>query len=321
MKNLKPIAVLALLATIVPEATTGSTPLSVIFTPAPLLILSVGYGLAVLVIREFAVRMNLGIGGLFLLGIAYGFVNEGLFAKTILRETALPMSEYDGYAYILGVNLAFALAITLWHAVSSVLFPILATYVLFPSERGRPWIGKKTVIALAVIVLALSLLMHLDPKSFTLATGTWTSALSLLAVIGVLAALATRLKSAGTAAVESAPGLGPVWLGASTFVFLFLVLSELIAGKKLPFVLFLAAYALGLWLYMRTLRKRGWLSDAPLLLFTVGCYLTVILMGFLLAFGTTMPVERIATESIFLLGAIWLIRRTVKRHASAPRSV
>lgn len=312
MRAFMPATLLVLLAVFVPEAATGSTPLSVIFTPPAFLILFAGYGLAVLVLREFSVRMHLGIGGLLLLGVAYGFINEGLFAKTLLRETALPMAEYDGYSYMLGINLAFTLAITIWHAVSSFMFPVLAAHVFFPEARGNPWLGKKTTAALALLVLAIALLLHFDATNAAYPAGTWGSACSFLALIGLLTWAATRFRSE-SAAVATRPSLGPVWLGLSTFVFLFLILTEFIAGEKMPFFLFALVYVFGVLLYIRTLRKHGWLSNEALLLFTVGCYLDVIVMGFILAFQGPMPVERLATEIIFLVGAVWILRKVLRR--------
>ncbi len=66
-----PIIALILFSSVVPELVTGSTPLSGFVRPGTLLFLLVGYGLAVLVIREYALRSRMGLAGLFLAGLAY----------------------------------------------------------------------------------------------------------------------------------------------------------------------------------------------------------------------------------------------------------
>lgn len=322
MHTITPAVILAILATIIPEASTGSTPISIIATPLTFLILFIAYGLAVLLIREFAVRMQIGVGGLLLLGIAYGLLNEGLFAKTLLRETLLPMAEYDNYSYHLGINIAFALAITLWHAVSSVIFPIMATHVLFPDVRDRPWIGKNAALALALVVSLASLLFHFDDSNAQFPVGTWMTAVLFFASICALIVLALRYRVRGGDADEhGATGLGPFWLGVSTFFFLFLILTEFIAKGKAPIAAFLSVYAVGIWLYVRTLTKKHWRSPEGILLFSLGSYIPVIVMGVVLGVQGPMPVERIATELVFLFGTIWLVRRTLARGVRIPKEI
>lgn len=313
MSAFTPAIILILLALVVPEAATGSTPLSNFLNPAIFVILFIAYGLAVLVIREFFVRMRLGMGGLFLLGLAYGFLNEGLFAKTLLRETGLPMAEYDTYGYSFGVSIAFALAMTLWHAVSSVMFPILAVHALFPAERERSWLSTKVALALTLLILAAGLLLHFDTSNTQFPSGTVASAAKFLVIMALLTAFASRFKARST---PEGPEVrfGPVWLGVSTFIFLFIGLNVLIAGYKLPLLLYIGVYALGTWFYIRTLRRKHWDSTEGLLLFALGCYLTVVLMGFVLApmLFPGLLIERIVTELLFLVGIVWLIRRTLQ---------
>lgn len=66
----KPVLALLLLPPFVTELLTGSLPASKFFQPPVFLFLAtVGYGFPVLLLREFAVRRQPGVAGLFLLGI------------------------------------------------------------------------------------------------------------------------------------------------------------------------------------------------------------------------------------------------------------
>ena len=64
--------------------------LSVFFNPGTFLFLFLGYGVPVLLIREFVVRYNFGLAGTFALGMAYGVFNEGFLAKTMILGTTSP---------------------------------------------------------------------------------------------------------------------------------------------------------------------------------------------------------------------------------------
>jgi hypothetical protein len=62
--SIRPALTLLLLTTVVPELLTGSTPLYGFLNPGLLVFPALGYGLAVLLVRELAVRLGLGLGGL-----------------------------------------------------------------------------------------------------------------------------------------------------------------------------------------------------------------------------------------------------------------
>ena len=101
---IRPTLTLLLLTTVVPELLTGSTPLYGFLNPGQLVFLTLGYGLAILLVRELGVRLGIGLGGLILFGLAYGIFNEGLVAKTFLLDRSLPVPQYDGYGYWLGIS-------------------------------------------------------------------------------------------------------------------------------------------------------------------------------------------------------------------------
>jgi hypothetical protein len=111
------------------------------------------YGLPVLALREIAARTGAGWPGLLVMGLGYGLVNEGLYARTIFRETGLPLPVFDGMPLVFGVNLAFAAFLLSWHALSSVVLPIALTEGLWPG-RHRHWLGRRGLIATGVVAAA-----------------------------------------------------------------------------------------------------------------------------------------------------------------------
>lgn len=312
--NFKPALCLVLIATVLPELLTGSSPISSFLSPFHLIILLLGYGVTVLLVREIAVRNNLSFGGIFILGFAFGVFNEGLLAKTLIRASELPVSQYNNYGYFLGVSFPFTVAISFWHALASVLTPILLVYWLYPENSTRPWLNKKFTAALIVIILALGSVMLLGKE---IVKGT---PLQLTILLGLMLAsflIARRFTpTANTGETPANLNLKPMWLGASLFFTYFLLLVS-IAGKKFPLILFFAAFFLIVWLYYKILKRNGWLTKKNLILFGIGNYLQNTVMATLLAF--TVPatlIERAATGVVAGILLIWLAKKIKKSSAN-----
>lgn len=160
MKNhWKQILTFLVLSSVLTELLSSNAPISVFFQPVVLLILlTVGYGFPILVIREIAIRKNLGLLGLFFLGIMYGFYNEALVAKTIFNPFHSPFDTFAAYGLIGNIRVPWALAITFWHALYAVIYPILFVGYLFPRSATESWVGKKTTWVLGIVSLLYGVL-------------------------------------------------------------------------------------------------------------------------------------------------------------------
>ena len=134
----KPLWTLLLVTIFLPELMTGATPVTRLANPATWILYLFAYGIPVLLLRELAVRYNVSFTGLVIFGLAYGIVNEGLFARTLLRETGLPVDKYDHYGILLHVNFAWAAVICTWHAFASCALPIMFVHSRSRSRRRRP---------------------------------------------------------------------------------------------------------------------------------------------------------------------------------------
>lgn len=265
---------LVLAATFIPELLTGSTPLLAFTNPVTLFFFFLGYGVAVLSIREAAVRWNLTFFGIFILGLVYGIFNEGFMSRTILLQDNLPIPQLSDYGYAFGISFPWAVFASVWHSVRSVLFPIVAVYALFPDMREVPWLGKKLFIASFASSAALIALVFAGMPKVLFVQG---PLLALFLAILALVFVAYRFKNK----VETTPtptptptietfGKKPLWFGlGATSLFLVLVLA--VASLKWPVLFFfiIAGGSVALVLYI--LRNNNWIQPRPLLLFIIGC--------------------------------------------------
>ncbi len=156
--NKRALLLLGAVTTIVPELFTSSTPLVRLVNPGTLLFLLIGYGLPIIAIRELAVRKGIGTGGVFCFGLAYGILNEGLFARTLVATHNVPIPQYTHYGQFYGFNLPWCAHILLWHSLSSVLFPIAITHLAYPDVRGKPWLSPLATSVFGIFAFGFGVL-------------------------------------------------------------------------------------------------------------------------------------------------------------------
>ena len=137
---------LVLFATVLPELLSGSTPPQAFLSPDVFSFCLFAYGIPVLLVRAFAQRHGLGLAALFLLGLGYGIINEGLLAKTVFRNEDVPIDIFDGYGFRGGIQWAWAGFILPWHAMASVILPIVLTHRTFPLAANKTWLGRRTSV-------------------------------------------------------------------------------------------------------------------------------------------------------------------------------
>src|SRR5260370_5087519 len=107
MKHLKPVITLMLITPFLTEVLTTNVSITAMLHPKVLLaMMTIGYGFAVLVLRELAIRIKAGVASMVLLGLIYGIYNEALIPKTFLRVYGLPINMYDSFGLCVGVERA-----------------------------------------------------------------------------------------------------------------------------------------------------------------------------------------------------------------------
>ena len=232
--------------------------------------LLLAYGLPLIAIREASQRWQLSYAGLFVLGLAYGFFNEGLLAQTLMRSDNVPIDSFNHYLVFAGFNFSWMSLIVPWHALLAVVFPITLVGHWYPSCARVAWLRDRTFRVLSSLVLAMVAFLALvrAPHAQMAACG---------AAIALLSCLASRLRQGGTVR----PSLrGAFALGSGLYLLTFLGLVFLAGLHAVPAVFFGAAAAI-LGLLLIAGRRRDWLRSPAAARLALGAYFTAALFNLL----------------------------------------
>ncbi|MEW5871745.1 MAG: hypothetical protein AB1894_20930 [Chloroflexota bacterium] len=148
-----PALALFFLAPAIGELLSGSAPPAEFFNPFSILILGALYGSGALLVRELRVRWNKGWATVFALGAAYGIIEEGLMVKSFFDPNWMDLGLLGTYGRWMGVNWVWTLELTLYHAVFSIAIPILLIELFFPAQRQQPWLGRRSMIFISMLLL------------------------------------------------------------------------------------------------------------------------------------------------------------------------
>lgn len=296
-------AFLAVASPVLAEVLSGNLPPLAFLGALPFLL--VAYGVPVLLIRDAWVRLGLGVPGLFVLGLAYGFVNEALFAKTVFLDVGLPIDTFDGYGGS-GANWAWSSFIVPWHAMHSVLYPIAFAWWLFPSRRAEPWLSRRASLGLFAMMLALGAAVHAGHDNVD---GTVPSFLLSLVLVGGLTALGLRLPRRPPLLQQGPPGRWMAWTGAALAPLLFLMAA--LSDQRLPTWLLVANVAVVFGAFFLLLRARRGFDAPNFLRIALGNELAFVVLA--IAFDAQRGamdalVAHVALELAFLAGLIRLNR-------------
>lgn len=265
----KAALIIMLFSSIFPELLTLNTPLPRFFKwPVFLFLFFVGYGLPVLCIREILTRCKTGLATMLFAGLIYGLHNEGLIAKTLLRYDHLPISAFDHYGYIFGINVPWMLTMTLWHAIASVMAPILAGHTLVPSVARVPWLKTKEILILMSIILFFDFLVFFGQDG---GRGT-VSQMMVLLVVGAVYFFAGYLFREKIIIDNKTKTISwaPFWAGISTFIYI--ISLFFLAQLKTPLVVFGIGFVTIAATYATVFIKKKWLALPHLFLFSAGFY-------------------------------------------------
>ena len=311
-KHLKPVLTLVVITPLLTELLTTNVSLTTILRPRVFFLLAtVGYGFAVLALRELAVRMRSGVVGLVLLGLIYGIYNEGFIARTFLLKHGVPINTFDGYALYGGIETGWAVSISTWHAFFAFLFPIVIGYSLYPGEREEPWLGGVALAVLAAITLIISALSFLG-KNERRIVGTPVQYAVLMLVAGLLYVQARRYSGIGKI-VEDIPQSGrlrsllPAALGFATELAI-IVVPTLLAAIKIPLALYYGYFVLLAVLALGLVPAKGGFSLNRLLIFAFGGQIAVALFALAAAFKHHSA-ESVFSSSVFVVGLAYLLLR------------
>lgn len=149
---------LLVLSPVVAEMLSGSAPPTEFFSPFGLLILISWYGFGAILCREFSIRWQSGLSGLFLLGAAFGIVEEGILIKTFFDPRAIDLGIFQTFGWWGGANWPWILELTLYHALVSITLPVLVVASLWPAGRDRPWLSRRASAILLAVMGSMAIL-------------------------------------------------------------------------------------------------------------------------------------------------------------------
>ena len=145
---------LLFLSPITAELVTGSSPPLIFFNPIVLLLFLGFYGTGALMMRELMIRWQKGYASLLVLGVAYGIIEEGLVVKSFFNPSWPDLSIMATYGRWLGVNWVWSFDLAVYHAVVSIVIPVILVELVYPEARGQSLLGN-TAMVFAGIVFAL----------------------------------------------------------------------------------------------------------------------------------------------------------------------
>lgn len=314
----KPIVALLFITPILTELLSGNVPATVFFRPQVFLLLAtISYGFPILLLREIAVRRRLGLPGLLALGFVYGIFNEGILAKTFYLATNVPINVFDGYGYTGGIAIPWAIMISTWHALHSMLYPLVAVHYFFPSHRESPWLNWKGVVLLAVPTLVMGTLIFFS-QSQDRPPGHPAHFILMVSTGGLLIWIATKLSASPALGGSGTFRMPAFFRGCLAFLALVFV-PVILAAVKIPTPLFYGYYGLLLALVSRALARQAYLPMTTVLLFAMGDDSLLALFGLASGMGQ-MNIEKLVTNVFFLVVFAWLFIRLRKSTGCGPNS-
>jgi hypothetical protein len=264
------VLTLFLLAPMVAEMLTGSTPPLNFINPVSLLLEIPLYGAGAVLARELARRRGLGWGRLLLLGAAYGVLEEGLTIGSWFNPYWPDVAPLGTYSRLFETNWLWAVGLTTFHAIFSVTIPVILVETIYPRIADRPWLGGRgyawVIVCLVLASLVtLGLLGVLLPASIPHTTYThpplmWFGA---LAVAVTFVWLGLRRPRASDAPPGVSPKRAPRFWTLRILAFFCPPLYFILGSKLLPIAaaevaLFLVVCALVIWRVVTWSRRAGW---------------------------------------------------------------
>ena len=299
------------------------------------------YGAFDLLAREIIVRRRAGLASALLLGAAYGFINEGVAAGTWY------VVHPQGYLLIGGVDWAWALALTIFHAAISVFTPIAFIEILFPSIRGQSLLRRRGIVSCMVLLLGCLVVAILVLAPLPLLLFGYRMAVLAVAVLFSLLAWAlpsrrTSVAASAPAPTPSAPAAAPIarplpglWrlhIAGFLAMFAFFFLTNfvptvvgallrtqshaLLIAQGVYAVMFLAFSAGVIWRGWSWSQRAGWSPRQNLALILGGVTFTTLLLNL-----TEAPMGEVFSTVPFYALLIALTIRWRRRSQEAPVAV
>ncbi|PRY13980.1 hypothetical protein [Kineococcus rhizosphaerae] len=143
---------LFVLAPYVGEFVLGNQPITALLE---LPLLATMYGGGAVLVREVGRRTRSGWPVMVLLAVAYALVEEGLVDQMLFNPAYLGLTSFADQAAVPGMGISARLTVdsVALHATGSTCVPI-ALVEAFDRGAPRPWLGRRGLVAVAVVFVA-----------------------------------------------------------------------------------------------------------------------------------------------------------------------
>jgi len=204
-----PLLCLLILSPGIPEYLSGSSNMAFLVVNPVVFFLFLAanlalYGPGVILIREAKIRWNKGWASVFLLGAAYGIVEEGLALRTLFNPNSSVVGNLGVYGHALGVNWVWAVGLVIFHSVFSIGLPIFIFGLAFPELKSKSLVSSRGIsialFTLGVDSFLLSLLVNYWPAEI------WGLLVISSIVVAILVVAARKLPSDFLKSVRRQPG-------------------------------------------------------------------------------------------------------------------
>ncbi|TMI15167.1 hypothetical protein E6H35_02965 [Candidatus Bathyarchaeota archaeon] len=281
-----PLLCLLILTPGIPEYLSGSSNMALLVLNPPVFFLLLAanlglYGSGVILIREAKIRWNKGWGSVFLLGAAYGIVEEGLALRTLFNPMSPVVGNLGVYGHWLGVNWVWTVGLVIFHSVFSIGLPIFIFGLAFPELKSKSLVSTRgiriSVLTLTVDSLILSLVVNYWPTEI--------AGLLILSsiVVALLVVAAKKLPADYLKTVRTEPRWRPraFFLLGVAFFPIWLLAGGFSAGVNLfPPVAMVFDIVVSLWILRLIFRSMGTqLNQAHKVAFAFGLISPILIFG------------------------------------------
>lgn len=209
----RPLLCLVLLSPGIPEYLSGSSSWAVLTANPIVFFLFVGlnvglYGSGVIVIREAMIRWRKGWASVFLLGFAYGIVEEGLALSTFFNPNAGPVGVLGVYGHWLGVSWVWTVGLLLFHSAISIALPIFLFRLTFPALKSTSLVTTGRAIVWMGVLFFDSLILFFMLNYWA----GWPVILSSLLAVSICVLAARRVPASFLRTGSSRDGRRPLTL-------------------------------------------------------------------------------------------------------------
>lgn len=325
MKKILPPLILFFLAPAVGELLSASAPPVEFFSPFGLTVLPILYGGGAILARELVIRREKSWASLFILGGAYGIIEEGLMVKSFFDPNWVDLGMLGSYGRLAGVNWVWSVELTIYHAVVSIAVPILLVEMMFPDRRNDSWLNRGWLVALAILFTLDVAAGHFLMTSYR--PEVIASIITIFIVAGLIL-LAWRLPG-GRPATSEKPSLPPFlfWLPGFFGTLGFFILFTALPSTALHPVLTLLTGCLWVagcgWLALKMAGSGTGMNDLHRLALAAGILSVFILFAPIREFGRGQN-DNPAGMSIVGAAALVLIlflRWKIKRREHLKKSI